>query len=112
MSGYAYFPGCSLRATGDAYEESLLELFRVLGLTLEELEDWNCCGATSYMSMDEGAAFLLSARNLSIAGHQGYPALCKGCGACVAACPSGSMRQNLFEDEQVFEEIEGVLIHA
>ncbi len=32
----------------------------------EELEDWNCCGATSYMCIDEGSAFLLSARNLSI----------------------------------------------
>jgi len=36
-------------------------------------------------------------------------ALCKGCGTCVAACPSGSIRQNLFEDEEVFGEIEGVL---
>ena len=36
-------------------------------------------------------------------------ALCKGCGTCVAACPSGSIRQNLFEDEEIFEEIEGVL---
>jgi heterodisulfide reductase subunit A len=39
-------------------------------------------------------------------------ALCKGCGACVAACPSGSIRQNLFEDEEIFEEIEGVLAYA
>jgi heterodisulfide reductase subunit A len=39
-------------------------------------------------------------------------ALCKGCGTCVAACPSGSIHQNLFEDEQVFAEIEGVLSHA
>lgn len=38
--------------------------------------------------------------------------LCKGCGVCVAACPSGSIKQNLFEDEAVFEEIEGVLAHA
>jgi heterodisulfide reductase subunit A len=38
--------------------------------------------------------------------------LCKGCGVCVAACPSGSIRQNLFEDAQIFEEIEGVLAHA
>ena len=38
--------------------------------------------------------------------------LCKGCGTCVAACPSGSMQQNLFEDEQVFEEIGGVLAYA
>ena len=40
------------------------------------------------------------------------PVLCKGCGTCVAACPSGSLRQNLFEDEQIFEEIEGVLDYA
>ena len=38
--------------------------------------------------------------------------LCKGCGTCVAACPSGSIRQNLFEDQQIFEEIEGVLAYA
>jgi heterodisulfide reductase subunit A len=36
-------------------------------------------------------------------------ALCKGCGTCVGACPSGSIRQNLFEDEQIFAEIEEVL---
>ncbi len=35
--------------------------------------------------------------------------LCKGCGTCVAACPSGSITQNLFEDQQLFEELEGVL---
>ncbi len=39
------------------------------------------------------------------------PVICKGCGTCVAACPSGSIRQNLFEDDQIFEEIEGVLVH-
>lgn len=38
--------------------------------------------------------------------------LCKGCGVCVAACPSGSIKQNLFEDEEIFEEIEGVLAYA
>ncbi|MBI5688111.1 MAG: CoB--CoM heterodisulfide reductase iron-sulfur subunit A family protein [Verrucomicrobia bacterium] len=36
-------------------------------------------------------------------------ALCKGCGTCVASCPSGSIKQNLFEDEEIFAEIEGVL---
>ena len=68
-TGYGYFPGCSLKGTGAAYEESLLELFRVLELKLEELGDWNCCGATSYMSIDERSAFLLSARNLALAHH-------------------------------------------
>jgi heterodisulfide reductase subunit A len=39
-------------------------------------------------------------------------AICKGCGTCVAACPSGSIRQNLFQDQQIFEEIEGILSYA
>jgi heterodisulfide reductase subunit A len=37
-------------------------------------------------------------------------ALCKGCGTCVAACPSGAAQQNLFRDEQIFAEVEGVLV--
>lgn len=36
-------------------------------------------------------------------------ALCKGCGTCVAACPSGSIGQHLFEDDEVFSEIAGLL---
>lgn len=36
-------------------------------------------------------------------------ALCKGCGTCVASCPSGSIRQNLFEDEEIYSEIDGIL---
>jgi len=39
-------------------------------------------------------------------------ALCKGCGTCVAACPSGTIKQNLFEDEEIYEEIKGVLNYA
>lgn len=39
-------------------------------------------------------------------------ALCKGCGTCVAACPSGSIIQNLFEDDQIFSEIDGLLKFA
>jgi heterodisulfide reductase subunit B len=79
---YGYFPGCSLKGTGAAYEESLLTLFRLLDLSLEELKDWNCCGATSYMSIDENSAFGLSARNLGIAHEAGHRDLVTPCSAC------------------------------
>jgi heterodisulfide reductase subunit A2 len=36
-------------------------------------------------------------------------ALCKACGACVAACPSGAIKARHFTDDQIFAEIEGVL---
>jgi len=39
-------------------------------------------------------------------------ALCKGCGTCVAACPSGALQQNLFTDEQILQEIEGVISYV
>ena len=68
---YRYFPGCSLKSSGRAYEELLLAIFRALDVPLEELEDWNCCGATAYMSVDEVRAFTLAARNLSLAEKAG-----------------------------------------
>ena len=67
---YLYYPGCSLKSTGRAYEESLLAVFRALRVPLEELEDWNCCGETAYMAVDEMKAFGLAARNLALAEDQ------------------------------------------
>ncbi len=64
---YAYYPGCSLRGTGRAYEESLLAVFRSLEIEIEELDDWNCCGATTYLSVDELTSYALAARNLALA---------------------------------------------
>lgn len=78
---FAYYPGCSLRGTGRAYEESLLAVFRALGVEVEELPDWNCCGATTYMSCDELKSYALAARNLSLAKQTGND-LMAPCAAC------------------------------
>jgi heterodisulfide reductase subunit B len=79
---YTYFPGCSLKGLGRAYEESLLPVMRILGVELHELDDWNCCGATAYMSVDEGEAGVLAARNLAIAEKIGPHDLLTPCSAC------------------------------
>jgi heterodisulfide reductase subunit B len=79
---YSYFPGCSLKITGKAYEESLLPVFEALGVEVEELEDWNCCGATAYMAVDEVKACVLASRNLAIAERSGNHELMAPCSAC------------------------------
>ena len=67
---YVYYPGCSLKSSGKPYEESLLEVFRKAELDVEELDGWNCCGATAYMSVDESDAMALAGRNLALAEKQ------------------------------------------
>lgn len=64
---YTYYPGCSVSATANIYQESIDAVAPALGLELEELDDWNCCGATAYMSVKELMSFAISARNLALA---------------------------------------------
>jgi heterodisulfide reductase subunit A2 len=37
-------------------------------------------------------------------------AVCKACGCCVASCPSGAIKGRHFTDQQIFAQIEGVLL--
>jgi len=78
---YLYFPGCSLKGTGKAYEESLLAVFKALGVELAELDDWNCCGATAYMSVDETKSYALAGRNLALAERESLDVIAP-CSAC------------------------------
>jgi heterodisulfide reductase subunit B len=81
MAAYAYFPGCSLSGIGKPYDESVRAVFAHLGLALEEVPDWNCCGATSYMSIDASKAVALASRNLAIAEAMGHDVVAP-CAAC------------------------------
>jgi heterodisulfide reductase subunit B len=64
---FSYYPGCSLEGMNKAYDESARLVSKELGIDLTELVDWNCCGASAYMSIRELRAHLLSARNLALA---------------------------------------------
>lgn len=64
---YTYYPGCSLESSAKGYDISTRYVFKALDNKLVELEDWNCCGATMYMSIRETISLAISARNLAIA---------------------------------------------
>jgi heterodisulfide reductase subunit B len=79
---YPYYPGCSLESSGKPYDESLKAVFRALGMGLRELQDWNCCGATMYMSVHEALSLAVSARNLALAEQNQFRDLIAPCSAC------------------------------
>ncbi len=61
---YAYYPGCSLHATGIDYDESTKAVAAALGVELVEVPDWSCCGSTPAHCTDELLAAALPAKNL------------------------------------------------
>ncbi len=82
MLRLGYYPGCSLKASAKDYETSLLLVMKALGVELVELNDWNCCGASSAHQFNEFLATSLPARNLVIAGSMGFDKLVVPCPAC------------------------------
>ncbi|MBM4089283.1 MAG: disulfide reductase [Planctomycetes bacterium] len=81
MKTYAYYPGCSLESGSAAYDVSVRAVSKALGFGLEELDDWNCCGATEYFSQDELVATSVIARNLAIC-RADQKELVAPCAAC------------------------------
>jgi len=79
---YFYYPGCSLKGMGKAYEESLLKVCSKINLQMEEIEDWNCCGSTPYLGFYELKSMALACRNMAIAEKKGGTDIIAPCNAC------------------------------
>ena len=97
---YSYFPGCTLKTKAkdlDAYARRSAE---ALGVTLEELPEWQCCGAVYPIAQDEIATRLSSVRALNSAKELGRPLL-----TLCSACHHVIKRVN--EDMRANEDIRG-----
>ena len=83
---YGYYPGCSLERNAIAYHQSAMAVAGLLGIEFVEVEDWNCCGATEYISVNLLAAYALVGRNLALAAQQqlnsGPKQMVAPCSAC------------------------------
>jgi len=78
----AYYPGCSLHGTAEEYDESTRMVCKALGIELQELEDWNCCGASSAHATNDKLSVALAARNLALAEQSSHGTLLIPCSAC------------------------------
>ncbi len=110
---YSYYPGCSLQHGNHAYEVSTQAVARALGFGLEELDDWNCCGATEYFSVNRLPAYALVARNLALAEQTGAKQLVVPCSACFLNLHKTDKNMKLYHQlgEQVNQALEAGQLH-
>jgi len=76
-----YYPGCTLSTQARGYDRSGRAVAAALGLVLEELPDWQCCGATFPLTLDDSMALIAPTRVLCQAQAAGerVVALCAIC---------------------------------
>ena len=78
---YSYYPGCTLKNKAKDLDRYARLSAQALGFTLEEIENWQCCGGVYPMAKDEIATKLSSVRALADAKAQGRDlvTLCSAC---------------------------------
>ena len=78
---YAYYPGCSAHSTARDMHESCLAVAKALGIELQEIKGWTCCGASAAHQTDRVLAASLPAANLLLAKEMGLD-MVVNCAAC------------------------------
>ncbi len=76
---FSYFPGCTLKSSAKKYDTYARTCAKLLGLTLTELDDFECCGGAFSSASDEIATKLSSIRALKAANKNGLVTLCSAC---------------------------------
>ena len=82
MNKLTYFPGCSAHGTSEEFDHTLKLVMKTLEVQLEEIPDWNCCGATSAHVMTENLALALPMRNLVLAEKLENKTMGIACASC------------------------------
>ena len=82
LTRIAYYPGCSLHKMAKEYNKSTYKVSEALGLDLEELSGWNCCGAMEVSAVNPLAGDGIVARNLALTEKAGYDQVMAVCPAC------------------------------
>ena len=86
---YAYYPGCSLLSSAAEYARSGEAVLAALGVELEEIDDWVCCGATAAHATSHLLSVALPAISCAEAEKKGLDVL-----TCCAACYSRLKQSN------------------
>ncbi len=80
-----YYPGCSLEKNAKDFDLSIRAVLGELGVSLQEIPDWNCCGATPAHATSEELSLALPYRNLAQAEEAGINKILSPCPACYSS---------------------------
>jgi heterodisulfide reductase subunit B len=79
----AYYPGCTLKTRARNLEEPAVASMEALGLKLDEVSGWNCCGAVYSLADDDLIHRVAPVRNLTRVKKQGKMELVTLCAFCL-----------------------------
>ncbi|MHB8117440.1 MAG: CoB--CoM heterodisulfide reductase iron-sulfur subunit B family protein [Methanothrix sp.] len=96
----AYYPGCVSKSTGKEMDASTRAVCAALGIELDDLDDWNCCGATHVSH--ELVATGLAARNMA----QTDLEIMTACSICYSNLRAAAQR---LEEPEILEKVNAVL---
>lgn len=102
-----FYPGCSLEGTAKEYNESVVSLAKLFDIRLNQVPDWNCCGATAAHNLDKKISLSLPARILAKAEKSGMKEILVPCAACSNRLIT--TQHELFENESLKREIEDII---
>ncbi|MCE5173804.1 MAG: CoB--CoM heterodisulfide reductase iron-sulfur subunit B family protein [Bacteroidales bacterium] len=99
-----FYPGCSLEGSSKEYSKSLFAVSEKCGITLEEIKDWSCCGASAAHSLNHDLSIALPARTLALAEKQGLSEIVIPCAACYGRLAAS--QQAILNDKAILEKTE------
>ena len=97
----SYFPGGTLKNKARDLDAYAYRSAEALGVTLEEIENWQCCGGVFTTAGDEVATKLSSVRALKAASEKGQPlvTVCSACHNVIKQTNSAMQNNSAFADK-------------
>jgi len=106
---YAYYPGCSLHSTAKEYDRSLRAVCEKVGIELEEVKNWICCGSTPAHATSKLLSLALPLKNLAEIEKSGFREVIVPCAACFSRFKIAL--HEIDTEPRLAAEVEGIIEH-
>jgi heterodisulfide reductase subunit B len=108
----SYYPGCTLKTKAKNFEESTICALTTLGLEVEEIDRWNCCGTVFALASDDVIHHVAPIRNLIRTREAGSAAVMTPCAMCYNTLKRANARvqadPELLKTLNTFIDAEGI----